>query len=136
MSQESENKKKKKKLTLVGRLKQFILKGENESEDSEELKLRDLMSQFSWRWVLRQLPLLVSLFLFGFLSITARYALQTKDLRINALEKDIADYRNRVLTRSSELTERKRQSKIEEALKTMGDSTLTVTSEAPFLIPK
>lgn len=135
MSRDNDNKKKK-RITIIGRFKQFILKGENEREDSEELKLRELISQLSWQWVLRQLPLLVSLFLFAFLSITARYATQTKDVRINELESDIDDYRNRVLTRSSELTERKRQSKIEEALKAMGDSTLTATSEAPFLIPK
>lgn len=135
MSRDNDNKKKK-RITIIGRLKQFILRGENEREDSEELKLRELISQLSWQWVLRQLPLLVSLFLFAFLSITARYATQTKDVRINELESDIDDYRNRVLTRSSELTERKRQSKIEEALKAMGDSTLTATSEAPFLIPK
>lgn len=136
MIRDNDNKKKKKKLTIIGRFKQFILKGENEREDSEELKLRELISQLSWKWVLRQLPLLASMFLFAFLSITARYATQTKDVYINELEKNINDYRNRVLTRSSELTERKRQSKIEEALKAMGDSTLTVTSEAPFLIPK
>lgn len=135
MSRDNDNKKKK-RITIIGRFKQFILRGENEREDSEELKLRELISQLSWQWVLRQLPLLVSLFLFAFLSITARYATQTKDVRINELESDIDDYRNRVLTRSSELTERKRQSKIEEALKAMGDSTLTATSEAPFLIPK
>lgn len=136
MSLDNDEKKKKKKPTLFGRFKQFILRGENETEDSEEPKLRELMSKLNWRWVLRQLPLLAALFLFGFLSITARYAAQAKDLRINKLEKDIKDYNNRVLTRSSNLIERKRQSKIEEALKAMGDSTLTATSEAPFLIPK
>ncbi|MDE5980772.1 MAG: hypothetical protein K2F69_00115 [Bacteroidaceae bacterium] len=135
MSRNNDNKKKK-RITIIGRFKQFILRGENEREDSEELKLRELISQLSWQWLLRQLPLMTSLFLFAFLSITARYAAQTKDVRINELESDIDDYRNRVLTRSSELTERKRQSKIEEALKAMGDSTLTATSEAPFLIPK
>ncbi len=124
----------KKKTGWWGRVKQLLLLGDNESEDPEELDLRDLMNQMTWRWVMRQVPLLMAFFLFGVLSITARYATEEKQIRINALQKDVTDYRYRALTRSSQLTERTRQSRIEERLKTLGDSTLLPSSEAPFLI--
>ncbi len=128
-------KEKQKKSSFFARIKQTILKGENESESPDDLKLRDVIKGLDWKWFLRQVPLLFFIFVFGFFSITFRYAVQEKELRINALQREITDYRYRVLTRYSELTEKKRQSKIEQRLKEQGDSTLTATPDAPYLIP-
>ncbi len=125
-----------KKLGWWGRLKQQLLRGDNESEDPEERSLRDVINQIDGPWLLRQVPLMLAFFLFGVLSITARYAKEEKQIRINMLQKEVADYRYRALTRSSQLTERTRQSRIEERLKAQGDSTLLPSSEAPFIIPR
>jgi hypothetical protein len=50
------------------------------------------------------------------------------------LKEQLKDIKYDALTRSSELTERSRQSHVEEYLKEKGDSLLQISTVSPFMI--
>ncbi len=107
-----------------------------ESEDLDERSTRDILKHMDAKWIWRQLRIVAIFFIFAMASITSGYITQTLQVRSNDLKKEVEDYRYRALTRSSELTRETRQSLIEEKLKANGDSTLTATPDAPFIIER
>lgn len=66
--------------------------------------------------------------------ITCRYQAQQEIILEEQLRLELQDWKFKTLTRNSELTLKTRQSQIEVALKNFGDSTLKVSTEAPFTI--
>ena len=66
--------------------------------------------------------------------ITCRYQAQQEIILEEQLRTERQDWKFRTLTRNSELTLKTRQSHIEKALKNFGDSTLKVSTEAPFVV--
>ena len=66
--------------------------------------------------------------------VSNRYAADQEMIQISDLQKELEEVRYRALTHNSELTMLCRQSQIEKALDAIGDSTLKVSGEPPFII--
>ena len=80
----------------------------------------------------RQTRLLI---LITVLYIDNRYSSQQELIEIDKLKKDLIDIKYDALTRSSELMEKSRQSRIEEYISTE-DSPLQTATNRPYLIKK
>lgn len=109
---------------------------EDESDAGEGRSLKDVIQSMNidGRWFFEQIPLLLLILGGLLLIVTNRYQAQQEIIEKEQLQNDVEDWHFRALTRSSELTTRTRQSKIEERLKQLGDSTLTAPKEPPFTI--
>ncbi len=81
----------------------------------------------------RQIPLLLLIVLYAIIYISNRYDCQQKMIEIDRLKKELTDIRYDALTRSSELTEKSRQSKIEEYFPE-GEARLQTSANPPYLI--
>lgn len=88
------------------------------------------------QWIRRQIPLIILIVLGIIFYITNRYQAQKDIIELSQLQNELKDMKFRVLTRSSELTLKTRQSKLELQLKALDDSTLTSSGEAPFIIER
>lgn len=82
----------------------------------------------------RQILLLVMLVAYAIIYISNRYVCQQQLIEIDALKKKLTEIRYDALTRSSEFTEKSRQSKIEEYISTWEDSQLETSTKPPYLI--
>ncbi len=111
----------------------MFTEGETEGDGRS---MREVMQSMSidGKWFFKQIPLFL-LIIFGILLlVTNRYQAQQEIIEKEELQKEVEDWRYRSLTRSSELTTMTRQSKIEERLKALGDSTLAPAKVPPFTI--
>ncbi len=81
----------------------------------------------------RQIKLLVLLVVMSIIYISNRYSYQQEMIEIDRLKKELTDIRYDALTRSSELTEKSRQSHIEEYVSTE-ESALQTATHPPYLI--
>lgn len=109
---------------------------EGESEGGEGKGLKDVMQavQIDGKWFFKQIPLFLLILGGILLLVTNRYQAQQEIIEREQLIKDVEDWKFQSLTRSSELTTQTRQSKIEERLRSLGDSTLSPAKEPPFTI--
>lgn len=89
---------------------------------------------FSASWFKRQVKFFVLVILMIIAYITNRYASQAAMIKIDNLEKELTEIRFESITRSSQLMQRTRESKVLEYLKTTGDSTLTIPTQPPFVL--
>lgn len=83
----------------------------------------------------RQTSLLILIMVLTILYIDNRYTSQQELIEIDRLKKELTDIKYDALTRSSELMEKSRQSRIEEYIST-GDSPLETSTNRPYLIKK
>ena len=83
----------------------------------------------------RQVKLLVLVMVLVIFYINNRYECQQQMIRIEELKKDLTDIKYDALTRSSELMERSRQSRIEEYIANR-ESDLQTATTPPYLIRK
>ena len=81
----------------------------------------------------RQTNLLILIMVLTILYINNRYESQQELIEIDRLKKELTDIKYDALTRSSELMEKSRQSRIEEYIST-GDSPLETATNRPYLI--
>lgn len=81
----------------------------------------------------RQSKLIVLIMVLVIFYIHNRYAAQQQLIEIDKLKKELTDIKYDALTRSSELMERSRQSKIEEYIATK-ESDLQTSTNPPYLI--
>ena len=81
----------------------------------------------------RQTKLLVLIMVHILFYIHNRYACQQQMIEIDKLKKELIDIKYDALTRSSELMERSRQSRIEEYIATK-ESDLQTSTNPPYLI--
>ena len=81
----------------------------------------------------RQFWLLVIIMIFTVIYISNRYSCQQEMILIDQLKKELTDIKYDALTRSSELMEKSRQSRIEEYISTQ-ESELQTSTEPPFVI--
>ena len=81
----------------------------------------------------RQTKLLVLIMVFIIFYIHNRYASQQQQIEIDKLKKELIDIKYDALTRSSELMERSRQSRIEEYISNK-ESDLQTSTNPPYLI--
>lgn len=83
----------------------------------------------------RQTRLLILIMILTVLYIDNRYSSQQELIEIDKLKKELVDIKYDALTRSSELMEKSRQSRIEEYISTE-DSHLQTATNRPYLIKK
>ena len=83
----------------------------------------------------RQTKLLILIMVLTVLYIDNRYSAQQDLIEIDKLKNELVDIKYDALTRSSELMEKSRQSRIEEFVSNGGSDLQTATSR-PFLIKK
>ncbi|MEG2150499.1 MAG: FtsL-like putative cell division protein [Bacteroidaceae bacterium] len=83
----------------------------------------------------RQTKLLVLIMFFTIIYISNRYTCQQEMIEIDQLKKELTDIKYDALTRSSELMEKSRQSRIEEYISTQ-ESELQTSTNPPYLIKK
>ena len=81
----------------------------------------------------RQTKLLVLIMVLIIFYIHNRYAAQQQMIEIDKLKKELIDIKYDALTRSSELMERSRQSRIEEYIATK-ESDLQTSTNPPYLL--
>ena len=86
------------------------------------------------RWFLSQWKMLLLVLAGIFLYITNGYQAQVEIMKETELETELKDWRYRSITRVSELTQLCRQSQLEQKLREQGDSTLTPSKVAPYVI--
>lgn len=86
------------------------------------------------KFVRKQIKLILLIVVCLFFYISNRYISQQEIIEIAQLKEQLKDIKYDALTRSSELTERSRQSRVEDYLKEKGDSLLQISTVAPFLI--
>ncbi|MEE0984100.1 MAG: FtsL-like putative cell division protein [Bacteroidaceae bacterium] len=84
------------------------------------------------QWFKRQIGVIILAVSGIIIYITCRYQAQQEIIQEEQLRKELQDWKFKTLTRNSELTLKTRQSQIENALKNFGDSTLKVSTEAPY----
>ncbi|HIZ33497.1 MAG TPA: hypothetical protein H9814_08185 [Candidatus Bacteroides merdigallinarum] len=112
--------------------------------DTETKKTRPSAPRTSWRSIIggdilateffrRQAKLLVLIMVLVIFYINNRYECQQLMIRIEELKKDLTDIKYDALTRSSELMEHSRQSRIEEYIATQ-HSDLQSATTPPYLI--
>ena len=83
----------------------------------------------------RQTSLLILIMILTILYIDNRYSSQQELIEIDRLKKVLTDIKYDALTRSSELMEKSRQSRIEEYISTE-ESPLETATNRPYLIQK
>ena len=83
----------------------------------------------------RQTSLLILIMVLTILYIDNRYTSQQELIEIDRLKKELTDIKYDALTRSSELMEKSRQSRIEEYISTE-ESHLETATNRPYLITK
>ena len=83
----------------------------------------------------RQTSLLILIMVLTSLYIDNRYTSQQEMIEIDRLKKELTDIKYDALTRSSELMEKSRQSRIEEYISTE-ESHLETATNRPYLIKK
>lgn len=81
----------------------------------------------------RQTRLLILIMIFTIIYISNRYSCQQEMIEIDRLKKELIDIKYDALTRSSELTEKTRQSRIEEYISEK-ESDLKTSTHPPYLI--
>lgn len=123
--QQQEAEKKPRLLSMLG----------NSMEDEMALKQwKSVIRQISidGQWFKKQIGVIILAVVGIIIYITCRYQAQQEIIQESQLKKELQDWKFRTLTRSSELTLKSRQSQIENALKNFGDSTLKVSTVAPY----
>ena len=83
----------------------------------------------------RQTSLLILIMILTILYIDNRYTSQQELIEIDRLKKELTDIKYDALTRSSELMEKSRQSRIEEYISTE-ESHLETATNRPYLIKR
>lgn len=110
----------------------------------EEKKTEKIKKRTAWKNIIggdilatdffrRQTKLIVLIMVLVLFYVHNRYACQQQMIDIDKLKKDLIDIKYDALTRSSELMERSRQSRIEEYIATK-QSDLQTSTNPPYLI--
>mgnify|MGYP006354530103 FL=1 len=113
----------------------FSMLGNSMEEEMALKQWKSVIRQMSidGQWFKRQIGVIILAVTGIIIYITCRYQAQQEIIQEEQLRKELQEWKFRTLTRSSELTLKTRQSQIEIALKNFGDSTLKVSTEAPFI---
>lgn len=112
-------------------------KKESTASSSKRMSIRSILGGdiLANDFFKRQTRLLVLIMVLTVLYIDNRYSSQQELIEIDKLKKDLVDIKYDALTRSSELMEKSRQSRIEEYISTE-ESHLQTATNRPYLIKK
>ena len=115
------------------RLMNAFLNNEGEANVNN---VRDLIKsiELNGEWFRRNLKFIIVTTFCLMAFVTNRYQAQQEQIEEARLKNELKEMQYKWLTRFSELTTFTRQSRIEEQLKLNGDTTLTHSKQAPFLI--
>ncbi len=109
----------------------------SQQQDSSHITLKSILGGdiLAHDFLRRQANLLILIVILTILYIDNRYSSQQELIEIDKLKKDLVDIKYDALTRSSELMEKSRQSRIEEYISTE-ESHLQTATNRPYLIKK
>ena len=112
-------------------------KNKKEAASSKHMSIRSILGGdiLANDFFKRQTTLLILIMILTILYIDNRYSSQQELIEIDHLKKELTDIKYDALTRSSELMEKSRQSRIEEYIST-GESPLETATNRPYLIQK
>ena len=112
-------------------------KKQKESTSSKHMSIRSILGGdiLANDFFKRQTNLLILIMVLTILYIDNRYECQQEMIEIDRLKKELTDIKYDALTRSSELMEKSRQSRIEEYISTE-ESPLETATNRPYLIQK
>ena len=112
-------------------------KKQKESTSSKHMSIRSILGGdiLANDFFKRQTNLLILIMVLTILYIDNRYECQQEMIEIDRLKKELIDIKYDALTRSSELMEKSRQSRIEEYISTE-ESPLETSTNRPYLIQK
>ena len=108
----------------------------NNEGENNITNFKDLYKSVSLNgeWFRRNLSFILTITACLLIFVTNRYQAQQEVIEEARLKKELTEMKYKWLTRFSELTTSTRQSRIEDKLKQIGDSTLTHSTLAPFII--
>jgi len=115
------------------KLMRSLVSDDDEVDELTAANIRQMLDAAP-RWFLSQWKMLLLILAGIFLYITNGYQAQVEMMKETELEAELKDWRYRSITRVSELTLLCRQSQLEQKLREQGDSTLTPSKVAPFII--
>ena len=115
------------------KLMRSLVSDDDEVDELTAANIRQMLDAAP-RWFLSQWKMLLLILAGIFLYITNGYQAQVEMMKETELEAELKDWRYRSITRVSELTQLCRQSQLEQKLREQGDSTLTPSKVAPFII--
>jgi hypothetical protein len=115
------------------KLMSSLVSDDDEVDELTAANIRQMLDAAP-RWFLSQWKMLLLILAGIFLYITNGYQAQVEMMKETELEAELKDWRYRSITRVSELTLLCRQSQLEQKLREQGDSTLTPSKVAPFII--
>jgi hypothetical protein len=115
------------------KLMRSLVSDDDEVDELTAANIRQMLDAAP-RWFLSQWKMLLLVLAGIFLYITNGYQAQVEMMKENELEAELKDWRYRSISRVSELTQLCRQSQLEQKLREQGDSTLTPSKVAPFII--
>ena len=115
------------------KLMRSLVSDDDEVDEMTAAGLRQMLDAAP-RWFLSQWKMLLLILAGIFLYITNGYQAQVEMMKETELETELKDWRYRSITRVSELTQLCRQSQLEQKLREQGDSTLTPSKVAPYII--
>ena len=115
------------------KLMRSLVSDDDEVDELTAANIRQVLDAAP-RWFLSQWKMLLLILAGIFLYITNGYQAQVEMMKETELEAELKDWRYRSITRVSELTQLCRQSQLEQKLREQGDSTLTPSKVAPFVI--
>ena len=112
-------------------------KSQKENASPKHMSIRSILGGdiLAFDFFKRQTSLLILIMILTILYIDNRYTSQQELIEIDRLKKELIDIKYDALTRSSELMEKSRQSRIEEYISTE-ESHLETATNRPYLIKK
>jgi len=120
---------------IKGSMEEAVNKKADESKKKKRTSLKSILGGdiLATDFFRRQTKLLVLIMVFIIFYIHNRYASQQQQIEIDRLKKELTDIKYDALTRSSELMEKSRQSRIEEYISSK-ESDLQTSTNPPYLI--
>ena len=109
---------------------------EDEKPSSSSYTLREILGGdiLSTRFLRQQIWIILLVTIFVIIYVGNRYSCQKKMLTINHLNKELVVQRYKMLSASSELTERCRETQVLQMLRENNDTTLHISDQPPYVI--
>lgn len=109
---------------------------EDEKPFSSSLTLRTILGGdiLNTQAIRRQVWLILLITFFSILYVSNRYSCQKQQIRIDNLNDELKKSKYKTLSLSSVLTERSRESHVEELLKANSDSTIHAADQPPYIV--
>ena len=119
-------------------LKEVIAKQaiEEEASGSSSFTLRKILGGdiLTAQIIRRQIWLVILIVFFVIIYISNRYNIQNDIIELDKLQKELQDTKYKVLSTSSQITEKSRESNVLDMLKNNKDSVLHIATQPPYII--